>query len=160
MNVDLTRLNNNIDDYVDVDFKRDFTKEELSGTDLLECSANVTGDITKNNIGDIILNLNVSGIMIIPCAITLKPTEYPYNIEITGDLAEKMEKKDNFFTNTLDIFPIIWENILLEIPMRVVSSDAKDIKLSGDGWKLITDEEVTSSPLAELEDLIKDREVR
>ena len=93
MNVDLTRLNNNIDDYVDVDFKRDFTKEELSGTDLLECSANVTGDITKNNIGDIILNLNVSGIMIIPCAITLKPTEYPYNIEITGDLAEKMEKK-------------------------------------------------------------------
>ena len=106
------------------------------------------------------LNINVSGIMIIPCAITLKPTEYPYNIEINGSLAEKMGKKENFFTNTLDIFPIIWENILMEIPMRVVSDEAKDIKLSGDGWKLVTDEDITSSPLAELEDLIKDREVR
>ena len=48
----------------------------------------------------------------------------------------------------------------MEIPMRVVSDDAKDIKLSGDGWKLVTDEDITSSPLAELEDLIKDREVR
>ena len=71
-----------------------------------------------------------------------------------------MGKKENFFTNTLDIFPIIWENILMEIPMRVVSDEAKDIKLSGDGWKLVTEEDITSAPLAELEDLIKDREVR
>ena len=160
MNVDLTRLNNNIDDYVDVDFTYNFNNEELDGTDLLECSADIKGDITKNSMGDIMLNINVSGIMIIPCAITLKPTEYPYNIEINGSLAEKMGKKENFFTNTLDIFPIIWENILMEIPMRVVSDEAKDIKLSGDGWKLVTDEDITSSPLAELEDLIKDREVR
>ena len=48
----------------------------------------------------------------------------------------------------------------MEIPMRVVSDEAKDIKLSGDGWKLVTDEDITSAPLAELEDLIKDRQVR
>ena len=157
MNVDLTRLNNNIDDYVDVDFTYNFNKEELDGTDLLECSADIKGDITKNSMGDIMLNINVSGIMIIPCAITLKPTEYPYNIEINGSLAEKMGKKESFFTNTLDIFPIIWENILMEIPMRVVSEGAEDLEIKGDGWKLVTDDEETSSPLAELEDLLKDR---
>ena len=160
MNIDLTRLNNNIDSIINVDFHYEFNKEELNGTDLLECCADVKGDITKNSLGDVILNINVSGIMLIPCAITLKPTEYPYNIEINGSLAEKMGKNSSFFTNTLDIFPIIWENILMEIPMRVVSEEAKNVKMSGDGWKLITDEEVTSSPLAELEDLIKDREVR
>ena len=36
-------------------------------------------------------------------------------------------------------------------------SYAEDLKLKGDGWRLITDEEETSSPLAELEDLLKDR---
>ena len=45
----------------------------------------------------------------------------------------------------------------MEIPMRVVSEGAEDLKFEGDGWKLITDEEETSSPLAELEDLLKDR---
>ena len=98
--------------------------------------------------------------MVIPCAITLKPTEYPYNIQIKGTLSEILNKNEEIFTNTLDIFPIIWENILMEIPMRVVSPDAEDIKLEGEGWRLVTDEDITSSPLIELEDLIKDREVK
>ena len=28
----------------------------------------------------------------------------------------------------------------MEIPMKVVSEEAKDIELKGDGWRLITDE--------------------
>ena len=160
MNIDLTRLNNNIDDIINVDFHYEFNNDELNGTDLLECCADVKGDITKNSLGDVILNINVSGVMLIPCAITLKPTEYPYNIEINGSLAEKMGKNSSFFTNTLDIFPIIWENILMEIPMRVVSPDADKINLSGDGWKLVTDEETTSSPFAELKEMLDDREVK
>ena len=97
--------------------------------------------------------------MYLPCAITLNKTRYPFELNINGAVDELIENARNF-TNTLDIFPIIWENILMEIPMRVVSESAHDVKLSGDGWKLITDEDNTSSPLAELEDLFMDREVR
>ena len=160
MNIDLTRLNNDIDKSVDVDITYNFSKDELVGTDLIDCDCSVKGLITKNSLKDIILDLIVSGVMIIPCAITLKPTEYPYNIEIKGSLSEILNKNEEIFTNTLDILPIIWENILMEIPMRVVSPSAEDIELRGDGWRLVTDEEVTSSPFAELEDLINDREVK
>lgn len=157
MNIDLTRLNNDIDSLIDVNIDYTFNKEELEGTDLLECSAHVKGLITKNSLKEITLDLSVSGMMVMPCAITLKPTKYPYNIEINGTLSEILNKNEEIFTNTLDIFPIIWENILMEIPMRVVSPGAEDLKIKGDGWRLITDDEESSSPLAELEDLLKDR---
>lgn len=160
MKFDLTRLNNDIDKKIDVCFDYSFNKEELQGTDLLDCEINVVGAIFKNSLGDISIDLIVTGNMYLSCAITLKKTKYPFKLTINGTLDELMEQNERNFTNTLDIFPIIWENILMEIPMRVVSEEAQNIKLSGDGWKLITDEDNTSSPLAELEDLIMDREVR
>ena len=155
---DITRLNNSIDKYINVDETDSFSKEELSGTDLLKLdNVKINGQIFRNSLGNIELNLIVDAIMVLPCAITLKPTKYPYNIEIKGTLSEILNKNEEIFTNTLDIFPIIWENILMEIPMRVISEGAEDLEIKGDGWKLITEDEETSSPLAELEDLLKDR---
>ena len=66
----------------------------------------------------------------------------------------KMENFDKNYRNSIDIFPIIWENILMEIPMRVVSDEAKDYKIEGEGWKLVTEEE-HSSPFDELKDLFE-----
>ena len=40
----------------------------------------------------------------------------------------------------------------MEIPMRVVSEEAKNYKIEGDGWKLVTEEE-HSSPFDELKNL-------
>ena len=60
------------------------------------------------------------------------------------------------FTNTLDIFPIIWENILMEIPIRVVGDKNQNLQMEGDGWKLITEEEKKLNPeLQKLKDLLK-----
>ena len=53
---------------------------------------------------------------------------------------EEINENSQKIENSIDIFPIIWENILMEIPMKVVSEKAKNLKLEGDGWKLITDE--------------------
>lgn len=159
MNIDLTRLNNNIEKKVVVNTSYTFSKEELTGTDLIACDSKVEGYISKDSLGNILINFKVDGVMVIPCAITLKPVNYPYSIEIEGLLDELLEKNDKKYTNTLDIFPIIWENILMEIPMRVISEEAKDIKLSGDGWELVT-EECANTPLAGLADLLDDREVK
>ena len=68
---------------------------------------------------------------------------------------ENIEENSTNFQNSIDILPIIWENILMEIPMRVVSEDAEDITLSGDGWKFITGEEKTeNSELSKLKELL------
>ena len=155
MNFDVRRLNSNIDDFIPVDLEYHFNKEEMEGTDLLECNCQVTGEIYKSVMRELAVSLKIKGIMILPCAVTLKPVEYPFNIEIDGEISELLDNFNKNYTNTIDIFPIIWENILMEIPMRVVSDEAKDYKIEGDGWKLVTEEE-HSSPFDELKDLFNE----
>jgi len=166
MKFDLVRLNNNIDKYISVNEVYSFTGDELSGTDLLKLNdVKINGEIFKNSLGNIELSLDVEGVMVLPCAITLKPVNYPFSIEISGEIEELMEnfeENSTNFQNSIDILPIIWENILMEIPMRVVSEEAKnsDITMEGKGWKFVTEEEDKKSPLSELMDMLDDSEVR
>ena len=166
MKYDLVRLNNNIDKYISVSEVYSFTSDELSGTDLLKLDdVKINGEIFKNSLGNIELSLEVEGVMVMPCAITLKPVNYPFNIEISGEIEELMEnieENSTNFQNSIDILPIIWENILMEIPMRVVSDEAEnsDMTIEGEGWKFVTEEEEKISPLSELMDMLDDSEVR
>ena len=163
MQYDLTRLNNNIDKFIPIDLTYSFSKEELEGTDLIKLDdVRITGEIRKNSLGNIELNVTIDGIMVLPCAITLKPVDYPFNIDVDGEINELMEDFSTNFQNSIDILPIIWENILMEIPMRVVSPDLNesDYNQQGDGWSFTTKEEENKSPLSELMDYIDDREVR
>ena len=165
MNYDLTRLRNGIDRKVIIDDYYSFTKEQLSATDVESLdNVHVEGEITLNAIDEIYLSLEVSGVMVIPCAITLKPVDVPFDIIIEGDLSEIHEESQENAEkslNSLDILPIIWENILMEIPMRVVSPDADITKMKGDGWRVITDEEENvNSELSKLQDLLKTSEVK
>ena len=163
---DIIRLNNNIDKFISIDETYTFTQDELMGTDLLKLEdVKITGELFKNSLGNLELNVDVEGIMVLPCAITLKPVDYPFLITITGEieeLMENMEENERNFQNSIDILPIIWENILMEIPMRVVSEEAKDkdMNMSGDCWKFVTEDEEKSSPLSGLMDLLDDSEVK
>jgi uncharacterized protein len=159
---DLLRLKNGIDKKVVIDETYSFTEEQLKGTDLSKLDdVHIEGEITLNSIGELYLSIEVYGTMIIPCAITLKPVEYPFDTVIEGDLSEINEEIAEKCINSIDIFPIIWENILMEIPMRVVSPDADITKLKGDGWRVITDEEENVNPeLSKLEELLKTSEVK
>lgn len=158
MNFDIVRLNNDIDKNILIDTTYSFSKEEMQGTDLLKLdNVKIVGELHKNVLGNIVLSVDVSGVMVLPCAITLKPVDYPFSLVIDDEiekLYENIEENKVNLQNTIDILPIIWENILMEIPMRVVSPDAEDIKLSGDGWKLVTDEDNKNNPLSELMDML------
>ena len=158
MNIDIVRLNNDIDKNILIDTTYSFSKEEMEGTDLLKLDdVKIVGELHKNVLGNIVLSVDVSGVMVLPCAITLKPVDYPFSLVIDDEiekLYENIEEKSINLQNTIDILPIIWENILMEIPMRVVSPDAEDIKLSGDGWKLVTEEDNKNNPLSELMDML------
>ena len=159
MEYDLKRLLSNIDSEVLIDTKYSFSKEELKGTDIISLDdVEITGKITKDTLNNINISLNINGVMILPCSITLVPVSYPFDINVDGNVEEMLEEIgifDKKIENSLDILPIIWENILMEIPSKVVSPDAHDIKLSGDGWKLITEDEKSENPeLAKLKDLL------
>ena len=143
MNIDLTELKNNLCNKIDVDINYSFSEEELKSTEIRKLdNVSIKGSITKDVLNNEILDVMVDGVMILPCARTLKDVSYPFSIKINGGINELMEEtteKSKNFENSIDIFPIIWENILMEIPMRVVSEDA-DFQTEGNGWKLVTDE--------------------
>ena len=157
MIVDLTRLFSRIEKEVVVNENYSFTELEGTGVTSID-NVSISGVINLNALNEPYVSLDVEGVMIIPCAITLKPVEYPFSIKIEGDLEEIAEESPEKYINSknsLDILPIIWENILMEIPMRVVSEGADDITLEGDGWKFITgDEKVENSELSKLKDLL------
>lgn len=97
----------------------------------------VTGDISLNSVSMLAVNLTVTGIMVIPDSVTTEPVDYPF----TSKIEEEYDINDEFFLeyyqkeqNILDIMKILWENIVLEVPMRFTL--AKDAHLSGDGWSL------------------------
>ncbi len=159
MLIDLTRLRSGIDSEVVVEERYSVPKEDLEHTGVSSIDdVIISGTITLDALGEIYLDLEVNGVMVIPCAITLKPVDYPFSIIIEGTLEEILDEtteKTINYQNSLDILPIIWENILMEIPMRVVSEGAEEVELSGDGWRLITDDEKKeNSELSKLKDLL------
>ena len=145
MEIDITKLKSDILSSIDIDLTYSFSKEQLEGTDLLKLDdVKINGNISKDSINEYTIDVDVEGVMVLPCAITLEPVDYPFNVKINGNLEEMLEEineNSKKIENSIDIFPIIWENILMEIPMKVVSEKAKDIKLEGDGWRLVTEED-------------------
>ena len=43
--------------------------------------------------------------------------------------------------NTLELKEFLWQNIVVEIPLRVVSDHAYDKEYKGNGWRLVTEED-------------------
>lgn len=159
MNIDITKLRSGIENYIAINETYTFSKEELKNSGILELNnIKINGEITKNSLDDYNINIIVEGIMVLPCSVTLKPVNYAFNINIEGNLIEMLsEFNENYENNqkTIDIFPIIWENILMEIPIRIVSDDISDVKTRGEGWELITEDKNPVNPnLAKLKDLL------
>ena len=117
----------------------------------------VKGYIIKDNLEEYIIDVTVSGIMVLPDTLTLEPIEHKFKTQIEGNIEELLEEinlNSKKSENSIDIFPIIWENILMEVPIRITKND--DIKMEGDGWKLVTEKAETTNPAFEkLQDLFK-----
>lgn len=95
----------------------------------------------------------LSGTMILADDITLE--DYEYNF--TSEIEENIEETSINLQKTLDITDILWQNILIEVPSKVVNDKNKSIKLEGNGWRLISEDDLNSknNPLSELEDLLR-----
>lgn len=151
MIIDLTNLRSGLEKEIQIDTSYSFSEEELKDSEIISLNdVSIKGNITyKYGIYEILLD--IAGEMILPCSISLKPVKVPFSSHIEGNLEEILQESLQKLENSLDILPIIWENILMEIPLKVVSDDLSDVKTSGDGWKLITEEEEKINP--ELEKL-------
>lgn len=157
MNIDFTKLKSHMISEIPFDQEVHIPEEWLSQSDLLDLKqVHVTGRLYLDAMDEFALSIKISGIMVLPCAITLKPVDVPFETTVDDSLQNLCEEMDETLKkseNSIDILPIIWENILIEIPMRVVSEGAEELSLHGDGWELITEEKPKQEHNPELEKL-------
>lgn len=118
----------------DINFPESYFNEEVRGLK----DAHVNGVVYINDFDEVEVSLEVNGTFILPCAVSLEDVDYNFSVEIDENAGnyEKFLSKEQ---NTLDISDIIWENIISEVPLRVVKEGAKPIVTSGDGWELEND---------------------
>ncbi len=121
-------------------------------------NAYVKGSIEERE-GIIYLNLNFEGDMLIIDSITLEEVPYHFSIDIAENLDTLEENYANVYEksqNTLDLKELLWENIVLEVPISFTKSENAHLK--GEGWELKNEEEKSAGidpRLEKLKDLLK-----
>ena len=142
--LDITKLQNRRADKLEYSDVITLDKSIYENTDIRDLSpVDVKIDIRRVTDSSYKMDLEIKGVMTLPCSITLKDVKYPFDIKNEIKLSNDDELDEDYVRitqNSIDIIPIIWQNILLEIPLRVVSEDISDSVTSGDGWKLIRSE--------------------
>ena len=152
MDIDLSLLNSNTVDSIDISNTYSIPKSYFENMDIISIdNVKVEGKITRREDENMELSLYIDaiidGVMVIPDSISLDAIDYPFHIEYNDFCEENYKKSENI----LDIFTFLWENIVLEVPLQFTK--VTDLsKFHGDGWKLISEEERNheANPFSEL----------
>lgn len=128
--------------------------EELLSSSTIRRLENVHFSGTLSRLIDDTYELSgvLKGTMILPDDITLE--DYEYNF--TSEIEEKIEETRINYQKTLDITEDLWQNILVEIPLKTVNEKNRNLKLEGDGWRLISEDDINTenNPLSSLKELL------
>ncbi len=135
MKIDLSLLHTNQVSEVSIHDSYSFT-DDYTCPDILGLSdIKVDGIITLRDDKYVFIG-TISGTMIIKDSISLEEVSYPFEIQFDDFLPENYIKNEN----TLDILGFLWENIVLEVPLRFTK--VQDLsKYKGDGWRVIREDE-------------------
>jgi len=144
MLLDLTKLQNRKENELIFNEVITLDEEMYKDTDIRSLSPlDVSINIHRVTDSDYNMDLNIKGTMVLPCSVTLKDVNYPFEVKTEVKVSNNDENDEEYvkiMQNNIDIIPIIWQNIVLEIPLRVVSEDISDSPIEGDGWKLIRED--------------------
>lgn len=151
MIIDITSLNNLSISRINLENKVDIPKELYEKTEIIDLKdINFKGylEVIEN---EYTLNGILTGTMILEDSISLDKIDYSFSCEIDEEIEENLEKSQN----TLDITEILWQNIVLEVPLKLTNVESFD-EYHGDGWKLISEDSIenTNNPFKELKDML------
>ena len=125
----------------DISFDEDIYKTSLiKGLERVYVKGKIYYSTTK----EVLFEGNVEGEMLIVDSNTGDIVNYPFSCEINEILAEDKNFSENLRSNSqnsLDLKEILWQNIVLEVPISFSKTDKVSIT-KGDGWELKSDTEV------------------
>ncbi len=148
MNIDLGILHSNTVSEITIDEDINFPLEYYKDTDIKGFNfVKAKGFIRRETDDDDFIDLAVSGEMILLDSISMEEVGYPFSFKIEGSLTEILGN----CPNSLDILEILWENIVLEVPLKFTKVEDLS-KFHGDGWRLVSEDSHTheSNPFNEL----------
>lgn len=137
MNIELDELFCHNTDKIVIDSEVKFTEEYISNDIKSLENVKFKGEIKEDTDTTIKLEGLLTGTMILEDSISLEDVKYEFSCEIDENLDEILENDQN----TIDILEILWQNIVLEIPLKFTKVDDLS-KYQGDGWKVISEDEV------------------
>lgn len=161
MNIDLTSLLTSKDNLINIDMPLEIEEEKLKNTNIRHIkNTSFIGNISKND-EMYTLSGSIQGTMVLSDDITLEDVDYDFDIKIDEkfmEFSDDLENNLKIINNSLDIFPFLWQNILLEVPSKVRKT-GQNPKLSGDNWKVITEDELETinKSLSSLKELFNQR---
>lgn len=120
-----------IDDVVNIPSNY-FKNSKVKKLDNIKIVGRLYYDVEDNLSADI----SISGEMIIEDDISLEDVPYSFDIKY-DDILEENLKNDQ---NRLDLFEFLWENIVLEVPLKFTKVTNLS-EFHGDGWKLVSEDE-------------------
>lgn len=146
MNISLIKLFSGVTDRIDIN-EEITIPEEYYTYDIKSISpVKLDGYLYLNEIDELSIDLNVKCDLTLKSSISLNDVDFPININIDELDFDDENKK---ITNSIDLIPIIWQNILIEIPIRVTDS-SNDENISD---KYIKKEEIDER-LSKLKDFL------
>lgn len=156
LKIELSRITEKglqIDENVNLD------KTFYKNTDVTDIKKlHVFGVIKYDYEGNLQFDIEASGIFVILDSITLDPIDYEFSCPIDTKIENIEEECQNFYEkskNILDISEILWENIVLEIPISLTKTSSENLSLKGNGWELVNEKEEKIDPrLAKLTELL------
>ena len=129
-------MNNRVEIDSDVKFPEDYDMGDIKSLK----NVHVNGVLSIGEDDELNYNLEISGTMILEDSVTLEETEYSF-LSDAEDSAGNYEKYLNKNRNLLDILPILWENIVSEVPIQVKKEGSTLQNVSGNGWEFESNNE-------------------
>lgn len=134
-----------IDETVQMD---DIKKDNPEIRDVSPIHLTGRGDISSTKVT---FHLTIKGYLVLPCSRTLVDVNLPIHVETTetfllfGAEFEPHEEVHRVTGDVIDLYPVIREILLLEIPMQVFCDDVvpgeKGAPQSGKDWEVISEED-------------------
>ena len=134
MNISLNALNAPV--YLDEDVS--FTPNIEQNKDIVDLkNLHVKGYVRYNASDNLELDLKLTGEMFLRDSVTLETIKKPLDIKIEEEYQinkEFLQEYTKTEQKILDIMKILWENIVLEVPIRLTT--CTNAHMLGDGWSL------------------------
>ena len=144
--IDLIEINNGLVDEIKINDKYDLSEYLDASSNIFDIKkVKVVGSINKIQ-DELNIKIKINSEILIEDSISLDKVWYPIDIEIDEKIDEFIEKNEK----SLDIINFLWQNIVMEVPLRYTEVENYS-KYKGDGWKLVSDEELqNNNPFSKL----------